>query len=104
MATGEGALPVVHEQVRHPQLLGVDAHLVDVAVLGTVPRQVVVRPVLSRLEERQSRVRLCEAEGKGGYLFVRRFVALVFMKFPIKVSCFKVCFLGAICAISPQED
>ena len=45
---GEGALPVVHEQVRHPQLLGVDAHLVDVAVLGPVPRQVVVRPVLSQ--------------------------------------------------------
>ena len=41
-------LPVVHEQVRHPQLLGVDAHLVDVAVLRPVPRQVVVRPVLSQ--------------------------------------------------------
>lgn len=45
---GAGALPVVHEQVRHPQLLGVDAHLVDPAVLGPVPRQVVVRPVLSQ--------------------------------------------------------
>ena len=38
--------PVVHEQVRHPQQLGVDPNVLDVGVLALVPGQVVVYPLL----------------------------------------------------------
>ena len=39
-------LPVVHEQVWDPELLRVYSHVLHVPVLGLVPREVVVSPVL----------------------------------------------------------
>ena len=44
-------LPVVHQQVGSPESPGMNADAVHVAVLGLVPHQVVVFPVLNKIKQ-----------------------------------------------------
>ena len=67
--------PVVHEQVRHPQQLGVDPNVLDVGVLALVPGQVVVHPLLGVGKEGR-RIRVLEQQKSAFFVICSRFLCV----------------------------
>ncbi len=68
--------PVVHEDVRLPDAAGRDAQVADVAVVGRVPAQIVVVPVLGRWQKTRS-----------SYWVLSRFVSFRCQRFPVASVC-----------------